>query len=146
MPALGKLLLLPLGLIIGAGGGAGVAFLLPAAPPAPAVAPASSGDSKFVTLGALLVPVTLPDGQLTAYVTVEPQLELGEDDVEPVTARIPLIIDAVNVRTFATPLASGPDGRLPDAAAFKAVVAKEAARLLGPGVVRSVAITRIAPA
>lgn len=143
MGRFGKLLMIPLGLAAGAGGGAGVAFLMPAKiierPPV------AVGDSQFVTLGAMLVPMTLADGQFTGYFSAEPQLEVGIEDAEGVTARVPLVIHAVNVRAFRTPLASGPDGRLPDAAKLRAIVAEEAGKVLGKGVVRSVALTRMTP-
>lgn len=138
------LLMLLLGLAAGAGGGSAVALLLP--PAAPSHAPVQAGDSRFVTLGALLVPVLVADRQLTAYASVEAQLEVGADDEEGVTARIPLVIHAVNVRLYRTALGSGPDGRLPDASAIRTAVAEEAQKVLGPGVVRSVALTRLAPA
>jgi len=144
MAKLGKILLFPLGLLAGAGGGTAVTFLVPAAPVERA--PVTAGDARFVTLGALLIPLTIADGQLTAFVTVEPQLEVGEEDQEGVTARLPLIIHAVNVRTYGAPLAAGPDGRLPDVKRIKAIVVEEATKVLGRGVVRSVAITRLASA
>lgn len=139
------LLLLTLGLLSGAAGGAGMTFLLPAGEAAPRAA-VTAGDGRFVTIGALLVPILVDDRQLTAYATVEAQLEVGEADEEGVTARLPLVIHAVNVQLYGTPLASGPDGRLPDAAVLRKVFAEESQRVLGPGVVRSVALTRIAPA
>lgn len=138
------LLLLPLGLAAGAAGGGAAAYLLPREQGRPA--PVEVGDGKFVTMGALLVPITLPDGQFTAYVTVEPQLEVAVSDEEGVTARLPLVIHAVNVRLYRTPLAGGADGRLPDAGKIRTVIAEEASKVLGRGVVRSVALTRIAPA
>lgn len=132
------------GLLAGAGGGAAVTLLLPAADkPRP---PVEVGDGTFVSLGAILVPLTLPDGRLTGYMRIEAQLEVAAADSEGVTARLPLIIHAVNVRAYAKPLAAGPDGRLPDAPALRAIVAEEAAKLLGKGVVRSVALTSLAPA
>jgi len=132
------------GLVAGAGGGAAVALVLPAS--APSHAPVETGDAKFVTLGALLLPLTLPDGQFTGYFRVEAQLEVAAEDVEGVTARLPLVIHGVNVTAYAKPLASGRDGRLPDAPAIRAIVAGEAAKVLGKGVVRSVALTSLAPA
>jgi len=138
------LILIPLGLATGAGGGAAMGFLKPGGPPAAEAL--TKLDGRFVTLGALLIPVLLPDGQLTAYVTIEVQLEVDVADEEGATERVPLIIHAVNLRTFQTPLAAGPDGRLPDAGKVRALVAEEAAQVLGKGRVKSVALTRLAPA
>ena len=132
------------GLLAGAGGGTAVGLLMPAAPAAPA--PVETGDGKFVTLGALLVPLTLPDGRFTGYFRIEPQLEVGADDVDGVTAKLPLVIHAVNLRAYSKPLAVGPDGRLPDARSVRAIVADEAGKVLGRGVVRSVALTSLSPA
>ena len=132
------------GLVAGAGGGAGVAFLLPAGPkPRP---PVEAGDAQFVPLGTLLIPLSLADGRFTGYVRMEAQLEVGAGDAEGVTARLPLVIHAVNLRAYAKPLAAGPDGRLPNAAAIRAIVAEEAGKALGKGVVRSVALTSLEPA
>ena len=132
------------GLLAGAGGGAAVTLLLPAGEPKRA--PIEVGDSRFVTLGALLVPLSLPDGRLTGFMRVEAQLEVAESDEEGVTARLPLVIHAVNLRAYGKPLAVGVDGRLPDAPAIRTIVAAEAGKVLGKGVVRSVALTSVAPA
>ncbi len=138
------LILLPLGLAAGAGGGAGVSLVT--APKSAKAEPLAAASGRFVTLGALLIPVMLADGQLTAYVTIEAQIEVGEADEEAATERVPLIIHAVNLRAFTTPLGAGPDGRLPDAARVRAIVAEEAGKILGSGRVRSIALTRLAPA
>lgn len=132
------------GLVAGAGGGAAVSMMLPAGAPAPT--PVEAGDAKFVTLGALLLPLTLPDGQFTGYFRVEAQLEVAGEDVDGVTARLPLVIHGINVSAYGRPLATGADGRLPDAAAIRTIVAAEAAKVLGKGVIRSVALTSLAPA
>lgn len=138
------LLMAVVGLLAGSGGGAAVSLMLPASPPA--AEPVAAGDAKFVTLGALLLPLTLPDGRFTGYFRVEAQLEVAAEDVDGVTARLPLVIHGVNLSAYARPLATGADGRLPDAAAIRTIVAAEAAKVLGKGVVRSVALTSLAPA
>lgn len=133
------------GLVAGAGGGAAVAIFLPSGEPQER-APVEAGDGVFVTLGALLVPLSFPDGNFTGYVRIEAQLEVAVDEEEAVKERLPLIIHAVNIRAYGKPLAAGPDGRLPNAAAFRTIVAEEAAKVLGKGAVRSVALTSLAPA
>ncbi|WP_426265877.1 hypothetical protein [Sphingomonas sp. LHG3443-2] len=134
------------GLIAGSGGGAAVAFLVPAQGGEKPREEVTPGDSTFESLGPLLVPLIFADGKFTGYVRMEAQLEVGSEDAEGVKARLPLVIHAVNVRAYNKPLAGGPDGRLPDAAAFRTIVAEEAGKVLGKGVVRSVALTSIAPA
>lgn len=138
------MLMAVVGLLAGSGGGAAVALMLPGSPPA--AEPVPTGDGKFVTLGALLLPLTLPDGRYTGYFRVEAQLEVAAEDVDGVTARLPLVIHGVNLTAYTRPLATGADGRLPDAPAIRAIVAAEAGKVLGKGVVRSVALTSLAPA
>ena len=144
--AKGLIIMVVAGLIAGSGGGAAVAFLVPAKGAEKPREAVSAGDSSFQSLGPLLVPLLYPNGNFTGYVRMEAQLEVGTEDAEGVKTRMPLVIHAVNVRAYNRPLAGGPDGRLPDAAAFRTIVAEEAGKVLGKGVVRSVAVTSIAPA
>lgn len=141
-------LLLTIGasLAAGAGGGAAVVTLLPHDKAPAEREPIEVGDGKFVTLGALLIPIRIADGTLTAYASVEPQIEVAAEDEEGVKARLPLIINAVNMRAFETPLAAGPDDRLPNAAEIRRIVSEESVKVLGRGSVRSVALTRLSPA
>ena len=59
---------------------------------------------------------------------------------------MPLLLHAINLRTFRSPLASGPDGMLPDIEQFRAVVMTAAPEAFGEGMVRHVAITQANPA
>ena len=97
-------------------------------------------------IGEILAPLGFADGRLFGYVTFECQLEVTEGTGEDVGARLPLLLNAVNMRTYRAPLASGPDGLVPSLGAFRRVVMEAAAEVYGKDVVRSVAVTRAAPA
>ena len=61
------------------------------------------------------------------------------------TENLPLLLNAVNLRTWATPMAAGPDHILPDLRAFARVVDIAAAESLGKGAVRRVIVTAARP-
>ena len=102
-------------------------------------------DSAFVPTGSVLAPLVLADGRLSGYVTFEVQLEVASDQAEALTQKLPLLLHAINVRTFRSPLASGPDGMLPNVEQFRRVVVAAAEEAFGSGVVRRVAITKADP-
>jgi hypothetical protein len=79
-------------------------------------------------------------------VHLEAQLEVSADKAEFVRDRLPLLLHAINMRTYRTPMTSGPDGMLPDLAACRSVLAASAAEAFGRDVVKRVAITQAAPA
>lgn len=143
-------LLLPLLLIAGLGVGGGVAFGLRQMLPTPAAAaqPATRPklETGFVATGKILAPLVSSDGRLAGYVSFEVQLETTDSDAEFVTARMPLLLDAINMRTFRTPMASGPGGMLPDLAVFRKVVMAAAAEAFGAKVVRRAVIMQATPA
>jgi hypothetical protein len=143
-----KAILIPLALLAGGAVGGGAALAVELAFPAggPTVAAAPTAPATFVPVGSILVPVITGDGHLTAYVTIDCSLEVGADQAEAVADRLPLLIHAVNLRTYRRPLATGPDGRLPDVGAFSAIVADSAKAVFGHGTVRRVAVTRLAEA
>jgi len=142
-----KKLLLPLAVLVaglGAGGGAAVAarhVLGPPAPRAPKVEP-----KAFVAAEKIVAPLVLPDGRLAGYVGFDAALEVSASAEARVTAELPLLLNAINMRTYRTPLASGPDGSLPDIRVLRRVVMESAAEGLGRGTVSRVAITRAEPA
>lgn len=146
------LLLLPILLLagLGVGGGAayGVAALLPAAPAGP-TAPARKAAAiatSFTPTGKILTPLVSADGRLSGYVSFDVQIETADGDVAFVTARMPLLLNAINMRTFRAPMASGPDGMLPDLDVFRKLVLESSNEAFGPGVVRHASITQAAPA
>ncbi|HUD31178.1 MAG TPA: hypothetical protein VMQ93_20110 [Novosphingobium sp.] len=102
--------------------------------------------TEFVPAGEILAPLVFADGRLSGYAGFECQLEVREGHAEDVGARLPLLLNAINLRTYRAPLASGPDGLVPGLDAFRRVVMEAAAEVYGKDVVRSVAVTRAAPA
>lgn len=137
-----------LGLLIagaGVGGGAAYGTSLVLGPPAPTSGKPAPEPTAFVPAGPLLVPVTFPDGRLSGYVRVSLQIEVAEEEVDALTARVPLLLHAANMRTYLAPLASGPDGLIPDVALLRRVLAEAAAAAWGKAAVKSVAITGVEP-
>ncbi|QAY76615.1 hypothetical protein [Sphingosinicella sp. BN140058] len=127
---------------LGVGGGAAYATSMFLAPPAPAD---HSGPTAFVPAGKILAPLVLKDGRLSGYVSFTVELEVGADVAEDVQTRLPLLLNAVNMRTYKTPMAAGPDGLLPDIGTFRKVVMAAADEAFGKGVVRRAAITQANP-
>lgn len=148
-----KLLLAPLMLAAGLATGGGAAFGVRAILPGAAEAepkPKSEADegdaTAFVPVGAVLVPMTYSDGQLTGYVTIECSLEVSAEEKAGIEARLPLLLHAINMRAYRAPLAAGADGRLPDVQLFRRLVLEEARKIYGGGAVRTVAVTKAQPA
>jgi len=141
-------LLIPLLFIAGLGVGGGAAFGVHQMLPAPVAQPAARPKlaTAFVPTGKILAPLVSSDGRLSGYVSFEVQLETKDSDSEFVTARLPLLLDAINMRTFRAPMASGPDGMLPELALFRKVVMASANEAFGAKVVRRVVIMQATPA
>ena len=145
------------GIVVGGGSAFGVGLIAPAgAPrPAPPFDPSDSsdpsdsadpGDFAFVPTGPILVPLVFGDGRLAGYASIEVQLRVGSDRIEEVTAKLPLLLHAINLRTYRAPLAAAPDGQIPDLVLFRKLVAAAAAQALGKDTVTTVAITQARPA
>jgi hypothetical protein len=135
---------------LGVGGGAAYATMLLVGPKAPHVASAETaeGDAKqsFVPVDKVLAPLVTADGNLSGYVQFQLSLEVPEDKAEFVTARLPLLLHAINMRTYRTPLAAGPDGMLPNIEEFRKVVEAAAPEAFGSRLVKKVAVTQATPA
>lgn len=141
-------LLVPIVLVVGLAAGGGAAFgtgLILGEKPAHAKAPPPPEMPSFVPTGKILAPLVYPDGRLAGYVSFEAQLEVPEDKVEFVTARLPVLLNAVNLRTYHTPMASGPDGMLPELTVFRGVLMAASVEAFGRDVVKRAAITQAAP-
>lgn len=135
---------------LGLGGGAAYATVLLLGAQAPSTASATHVDDKvepsFVDAGKILAPLVFADGRLSGYVQFQVQLEVPADKAEFVSARLPLLLHAINMRTYRTPMAAGPDGLIPDLETFRKVVITAAPEAFGPGVLRKVAVTQANPA
>jgi hypothetical protein len=133
---------------IAAGGGAAFATsqLLGSGTAAAAKAPAEPEPPAFQPTGTILAPLVFADGRLAGYASFEVQLEVAKDKAEFVHARLPLLLHAINMRTYHAPMASGPDGMLPELTVFRTLVMASAAEAFGAGIVRRVAITQAVPA
>lgn len=138
------ILLLPALLVLGVAVGSGSAFATAMLRGPQSAGPAQ--DNAFVPTGSVLAPLVLEDGRLAGYTSFEVELQVPADKAEFVTARMPLLLHAINLRTFRSPLASGPDGMLPNIEQFRAVVMSAAPEAFGEGMVRHVAITQANPA
>jgi len=144
-PALLFPILLLTGLGVGGGAAYGVRVLIPASP-ADAEPKHEALETVFTPTGKILAPLVFADGRLSGYVSFEVQLETTEADVAFVTPRLPLLLNAINMRTFRAPMASGPDGMLPNLQVFQKLVVDAASEAFGPHIVRRAVITQAAPA
>lgn len=131
------------GLACGGGAAFGTSLLLskPATPEA-----TEAAVPTFVPTGKILAPLVFSDGRLSGYVNFQVQLQVSPEKAEFVTARLPVLLHGINMRTYRSPMASGPDGMLPDLAVFRRVVMTASGEAFGSGIVKSVAITEATPA
>jgi|GEM_PF-534363 len=129
------LILLILGFVLGGGAAFGVSQVM-----GPPPAPGEHGEGHmeeeevetvFVPAGTILVPVVAQDGYLSGYVNFEVELEVAVDKAENVTAKLPLLLHAINLRAFRTPIAAGQDYILPDLKLFAKMVEEAAEESLG---------------
>lgn len=150
MPSMKKIMASGLVLICGVGVGGGVAYgttqVLGDEPAEHAEAAEEAIPMQFVKIERLLAPLVHPDGQLVGYVAFEFQLEVPTEDAPAVEARLPILLNGINMRTYKTPMASGPDGTLPELGSFRKVVEQASVEAFGEGVVREVAVTGAVPA
>lgn len=145
-----KILFLLVTLLAGLGLGGGAAYatvmLLGPKPAGAAAAAHAEVEPSFVDAGKVLAPLVFADGRLSGYVQFQVQLEVPADKAEFVAARMPLLLHAINMRTYRTPMAAGPDGLIPDLETFRKVVMTAAPEAFGAGVLRKVAVTQANPA
>ncbi len=102
--------------------------------------------TDFVPTGPILAPLVFADGRLSGYVLFEAQIEVPSDRSDTVRKQLPLLLDAVNMRTFRTPMASGPDGMVPGVDAFRRVLLEAAIKTYGAAAIRRVVVTQATPA
>lgn len=133
---------------LGLGGGAAYGTVMAMGGPGKGATSAASVEVEpsFVDAGKMLAPLVFDDGRLSGYVQFSIQLEVPADKAEFVTARLPLLMHAVNMRTYRTPMAAGPDGLLPDLETFRKLVMASGTEAFGAGVLKKVAVTQASPA
>ena len=135
---------------LGLGGGAAFATMLALGPRHVETAAEKEADddakASFVPTGKILAPLVFADGHLAGYVQFDVQLEVAEDKAEFVTDRLPLLLHAINMRTYRTPMAAAPDGMLPDLEVFRKLVLQASREAFGAAIVRKVAVTAASPA
>lgn len=149
-----KRILLILTLLLGGaavGGGAAIAttrFVLGGSAAAGHAKPDTEAEhvTSFVPVDQVLAPLVLRDGRLAGYVRFDAGLEVATDKATDIAERLPLLLHAINMRTYRAPLAAGPDGMLPDITRLQVVVNAAAIEVFGRGTVRKVAITKAEPA
>ncbi|EZP48695.1 hypothetical protein [Sphingomonas sp. RIT328] len=135
-----QLLLVPaLGLAVGAGG----AFAVRVAQLAQESA--AQRSSVFIPAGTILLPLVRPDGHLSGYVNVTTQIEVMTAAQDKVRADMPLLLDAINLRAYRTPLATGADGQFPRIEAFRKLVLESAIATFGADRVRRAVIMQVQP-
>ena len=131
---------------IGVGGGSAYATaMLMGPPPAPSDAPVPD-ETALVPAGKVLAPLVFPDGRLSGYVSFELSIEVAADRSEEIAARMPILLNAINMRTYRTPMTSGREGMLPDLAVFRKLVVEAGDEAFGKGSVKRAAISQAVPA
>lgn len=101
--------------------------------------------SEFVPAERLTAPLVFEDGRLAAYIAFTAQLEVPSHQASAVRNRLPMLMHAVNLRTYREPLASGPDGMIPDIGKLREVIVEASAETYGKGVVQRVVVTQATP-
>jgi hypothetical protein len=133
---------------VSAGGGSGLAVLYLKGSTQAHAKPTAINDSEltFEKVDPILAPLVFEDGRLAGYASFTIALEVPLGEVETVRGRLPLLLNAINLRTFKEPLAAGPDGMIPDLEKFKAIVQTSSPQTIGPNIVRRVVIIQATPA
>lgn len=147
--------LLLAGTAAGAGGGWALLTFMPDMSPkaeagvdgaADTTADADDTPTSIIPAGRVLAPLVYKDGTLAGYGGFQVQIEVPEAEAATITARLPILLHAINMRTFKAPLAAGPDGMIPDLGLFRATVQQAADESFGKGMVKRVLVTEAAPA
>lgn len=144
MKALMPILLILGGTAGGAGGGFAVLKVMGTPSAKAKVTHEPEEPTAFVPTGAILAPIVASDGHLSGYASFEVQLEVPASKATEVTGKLPLFLNAVNMRTYRAPMAAGPDNVLPDLKVFRSVLMEAAKESLGSDV-KNAAVTNAAP-
>ena len=150
MAAIKKILLPVVLLVGGVGVGTGAAVganMLLGPPPEHGAEEQEDQPTALVAVDDILAPLVLPDGErLAGYVSFQVALEVPEDRAEEIGERLPILRHEINMRTYLSPMASGPDGTLPTLEVFRDIVDQSAIAAFGEGAVERVAISEAKPA
>lgn len=139
------LILLVLGAAVGGGAAYGVAQYL-GPPPAKAVkAEQEPAETEFIPTGPVVAPIVTTDGNLSGYGSFEIQLEVLPDNAESVGARMPLLLHAINMRAYRTPMAAGREKILPDLDTLSHLTMDAATEAFGKGKVLRAVVTSAKP-
>src|SRR4051812_33338911 len=122
MAKIGKILLPAAALLGGLAAGGGTAYATAQFLGLHRQKAVETADTVFIPTGPIMAPLVFADGRLSGYVSFQVQLEVDSDRSEELKTRMPLLLDAINMRTYKTPMASGPDGMLPSLETFRTVV------------------------
>lgn len=139
------LIVLLLGLGAGAGAAYGVGMVLGPPPPKSAKPKVAVVETGFVPAAGIVAPIVTVDGNLSGYASFDVQLEVPATELDKVTGQLPLLLHAVNMRTWRTPMAAGKQKILPDLDVFARIVADAATESLGKGAVRRVVVVNARP-
>lgn len=141
-----KKILLPLGIVLaGAATGAGSALAVRHFTGSPQKTPKAASPLVFVTVAKIVAPLVLSDGGLAGYVSFDVDLQVDEPAQADVTGKLPLLLHAINMRSYRSPLATGHDGMLPDIGGLRTLVAAACVEAFGKSTVHRIAITRAEP-
>jgi hypothetical protein len=102
-------------------------------------------ETVFIPTGAIVAPIVTTDGSLSGYGNFEMQLEVLPEDSEELGARMPLLLNAINLRTYRTPMAAGRDKILPDLDTLSRLVMEAAPEAFGKGKVLRAVVTSARP-
>lgn len=134
-----KFLILPVGLMLGAAGAFTAQIVQKYQ------AETAQAQTSFIPVGAITIPLVMPDGRLSTYLNVTAELEVSDAAAARVGAQLPLLLNAVNMQAFRAPLSRGPDGRLPRFREIHRLIDTAATATFGRAAVRRVVVTQITP-
>jgi hypothetical protein len=141
------IILLVLGIGIGGGASYGVGMYLgpPPAKDAHAAPKKEHIETAFIPTGPLTLPVVTNEGDLTGYGIFEMQLEVAEESEAEIAGQMPLILNAINLRTYRTPMTAGKQKVLPDLDVLSRIAMDASAQALGKDKVLRAVVTSAKP-
>jgi hypothetical protein len=126
----------------GATGWAASQFLVPMLKP---VSKPAQEPTAFLEMPRMLGPIVDQEGRLMGYNQFIVHVEIQTKSDEDLKQWVPLLQDAINMRTFRTPMAVGTDGQRPNLDMLRQMVRAAAEEVLGKKEVRRILITESQP-